>query len=91
MTDQPEPGPNGPIANPVDKFAHLPAPTRAWLESLRADDIALLMKLMTTYERAETIGWFAKWLFITMVAAFVGAVTFGEKVATAISWFRAGR
>lgn len=89
--DDPEPpSPFGPIANPVDRFGHLPESTRKWLESLREEDIAIIKAGMDFHRSAKTVGTFSKWVLITVVSTFIGAVAFGEKVAVAWKWLSGG-
>lgn len=64
----------------------LPPHTRAFLQSITAEEAIALADLLTSYERAKTIGWFFKWLFFTMVGAFMGAVAFGEALSKLLSW-----
>lgn len=95
---------SGPIANPIDRFIHLPEPTRRWFESLREEDIAKLKKLGRLSEEdlddlveairfqrsARTIGRFGKWVIITVVSTFIGAVALGEKIGVAWKWVIGG-
>ena len=84
------PSPNGPIANPVDRFAHLPEHVRKFLEGLDEEETTNLAKLLRNYEQAATIGWFFKWLIVTMAGAFMGVVGIGQAFKTAASWFKVG-
>jgi hypothetical protein len=89
--DQGPTSPSGPIANPVDHFAHLPAYVRKFIESLDEEDIEALEDLLLSYKRARTIGWFLKWLVAIAASTFMATVALGEafqKAATAIqSWW----
>lgn len=90
----------GPFSSPVDRFIHLPEPTRRWFESLREDDIAKFKKLGRLSEddlddlveairfqrSARTIGRFGKWVIITVFSTFIGAVALGEKIGIAWKW-----
>lgn len=102
MQDEPDPPAlSGPFASPIDRFAHLPANIRAWMESLREDDIAKLRELgrfssedlselreAIRFQRsAKTIGRFGKWVLITIVSTVIATVTFGEKIAAAWKWW----
>jgi hypothetical protein len=78
------------ITNPVDRFAHLPEPTRHWLEQLREDDLADLNEAVKFHHSVKTIGRFGKWLIITVVASFVAAVQFGEAIQKALGWILRG-
>jgi hypothetical protein len=91
VDDDPDPpSPFGPIANPVDRFGHLPEGTRKWLEGLRDEDIQELKEAIKFQRSAKTVGTFGKWLVITIVSTFIGAVAFGEKVAVAWRWISGG-
>jgi hypothetical protein len=74
------------ITNPVNRFAHLPEPTRKWLEQLREDDLSDLNEAVRFYHNIKTVGRFNKWLIITVVASFVVAVQFGEAIQKAFNW-----
>jgi hypothetical protein len=82
-----EPNEHGPINNPVDRFIHLPRPTRRWLESLREEDIRDIEEAAEFLHKTKTIGKFGKWLVITFVAIFVGMVQFGEAFVKGLTWF----
>ena len=79
-------GPYGPIYNPVERFAHLPPTTRKWLESLREEDIDEIKEAVRFYHATRTIGKFWKWLIITVIGIFVGAMQFGEAVMKTFQW-----
>ena len=87
VEDDPDPPtPFGPIANPVDRFGHLPESTRKWLESLREEDILELKEAIHFHRSAKTIGRFGRWLIITIVGTFIGAVAFGQNIAVVWKW-----
>jgi hypothetical protein len=75
-----------PITNPVDKFAHLPEPTRRWLEGLREDDLDEIAAAIKFYRSARVVGRFNRWLIITVAAVFVGTVAFGEAIQKLWGW-----
>jgi hypothetical protein len=77
----PPPANTQPIANPVDRFAHLPEETREWLEQLRQDDIEEIRSAIRFMREVKTVGKFGKWALITVVSTFTGAVLLGEKIA----------
>jgi len=81
---------NGPIANPVDRFAHLPEETRKWLEQLREDDITEIHEVIKFMREVKTVGKFGKWALITIVSTFTGAVLLGEKIGIALKFFTGG-
>ena len=75
-----------PIYNPVERFGHLPEPTRQWLENLREDDIKELNDAVRFYRTAKAVGRFNKWLIITVVTLFIGAAAFGEALLKFWVW-----
>jgi len=77
----------GPIMNPVDRFAHLPEPTRKWLETLREDDLAEINDAIKFYRTARTLGRFGKWSIISAVAFFITVSQLGEAVQKIWTWF----
>lgn len=72
--------------SPVERFAQLPEPTRAFLEDLREDDLKDLAEAIRFYHSVRVIGRFWKWLIITTVAIFVGAATLGEAIQKLWHW-----
>lgn len=74
--------PFGPITNPVDRFSHLPEHTRAWLESLRAEDIGTLQGILVSYRRATIAGWLVKWIFVTAFTVAGSFALFAEQINT---------
>lgn len=72
--------PHGPVANPVDRFTHLPEPTRRWLEQLRDDDLKDLTEAIRFHHSAKTVGRFMKWLILSAAAIFGLAAQFGEDI-----------
>ena len=76
-----------PIANPVDRFAHLPEETREWLENLRGEDITELRGAIQFMREVKTVTKFGKWALMTVIATFTGAVLLGEKIAVAWKFF----
>lgn len=88
LRDPTPPSASEPVSNPVARFKDLPDPVREFLETLRADDIEDLKKILLGFRKTSTVVWFFKWLAITIVTAAVGTITFGEKIAAAIKWWR---
>jgi hypothetical protein len=84
------PSPNGPISNPVDRFAHLPEPTRKFLEELRAEDLDDYRKILRGFRSTSTIVWFFKWFLVTVAGFFVATVAFGENFLKLAAWFSRG-
>jgi hypothetical protein len=85
-----EAGPNGPIPNPVNRFGHLPEPTRRWLESLREDDIKEMIDGVKMSRAIKSWGRITKWLIVTFVAIFLGIVGFGEGILRVWGWINHG-
>jgi hypothetical protein len=71
---------------PLDRYAQLPEGTRRWLERLDERDFEQYEEMRQSFERAKTLGWFFKWLFISVLGTFVGVVAFGEALAKSMSW-----
>jgi hypothetical protein len=71
---------------PLDRYMQLPEYTRRWLERIDEDDLKEFEEIRNSYVRARTLGWFFKWLFISVLGTFVGVVAFGEALAKALSW-----
>ena len=84
------PWPHGPISNPVDRFAHLPEPTRRWLEDLRQDDINKIIEAVKFWNTMRSWGKVTKWLILTMVAVFLGAMAVGEGILKLLGWIARG-
>jgi hypothetical protein len=82
--------PFGPITNPVDRFAHLPEPTRKWLESLREDDLKDIIESVQLYHRARIIARFGKWTLATILATFIAGVAIGEGIQKILGWIVRG-
>lgn len=79
--------PHGPIANPTDRYAHLPEPTRKWLDEQRPEDLDDWRRAMRTY-RAARIFFNVTWkIIVTLVAAFMGTLAFGKGILEALSTF----
>lgn len=78
------------IHNPVERFAHLPEPTRKFLEDLREDDITDLNDAVRFYRNAKTIGRFNAWLIMSALATFGAFVAFGEAIRKILGWTSPG-
>jgi hypothetical protein len=82
---------HGPITNPVDRFAHLPEPTRRWLELMREEDTKDIAEVVRMMHAARTVGRFGKWMIITIVGMIIAGASLGEAVAKYWGWiFRGG-
>lgn len=73
--------PDGEYANPVERFNQLPEPTRKWLEDLREDDIKQLNDLVRILNSSRILGGALKWVLLTMLAALMFGIQFGEAIA----------
>ena len=90
MSDDEFISPYGPIGNPADRFAHLPEPTRKWLEQLRADDIEEINEAVRFIRSIKAWGWITKWMVGVFLAIFLGIVAFGEGIQKLLGWFSLG-
>lgn len=80
----------GPISNPVDRFAHLPEPTRRFLESLREEDLVYLKDTVRFMKTSRTLGRFFRWLIFSVVGLFVMANQFGQAIQNLWHWILLG-
>lgn len=88
--DEPPPDIHGPIHNPVDRFYHLPEPTRRWLEGLRSDDLRDLQEAIRFHHSAKTVGRFFRWLILSGAAIFILAAQFGEAIMKLLGLWHQG-
>ncbi len=66
--------------NHCERFNELPEPTKLFLESLTADDIASIKEGIALAKATKTMGRFWKWTFIFIVTAFAGMATIGQSL-----------
>lgn len=59
--------------------------TLTYLSSIPQTEVRGLIKL---FRDLRAVGWFGRWLILSVVAVFIGAVALGESIAKAMSWFR---
>lgn len=59
-----------------------------FLHNLREEDVALLKASINFMRSAQTMGRFVKWMVITAVGAFLGAIALGEGIAKFWHWIR---
>lgn len=78
------------IHNPVDRFAHLPEPTRKFLEQLREEDIKDILEAARAVKSTKTFGKVMRWSIISVVGFFVAASQFGEAVTKLLHWMNLG-
>lgn len=62
--------------------------TQEFLESLTEEDITRIKKALKTYTVVETLGWFFRWLFISLLAIAVSITQFGDSIKKLIDWFK---
>lgn len=82
--------PFGPFENPVDRYAHLPEPTRIFLENLRKDDIQTLEGIIVSYRRAGVAGWLIKWLFVTAFTVAGSVALFAQHLSNIFKFITGG-
>jgi hypothetical protein len=87
---QSPPSSHGPFTSPLDRYAHLPEPTRIFLENLRKDDIQTLEGIIVSYRRAGIAGWLIKWLFVTAFTVAGSVALFSQHLATIFKFFTGG-
>lgn len=75
---------------PVDRFAHLPEPTRKFLESLREEDIKLILEAAKFVQSIRSAGRFSRWLLLSVVGLFVMAGQLGEAIQKLWHWMSIG-
>lgn len=80
----------GMAPGPVD-YSQVPKETREWMQSLRTEDLAEITEAIKFMRSARTVGRFGRWVLITFVAIFSGAVLLGERFATVLKWLGGGR
>lgn len=90
MSDDEFFSPYGPIHNPAHRFAHLPEPTRKWLEQLREDDIKEMVDAIRFWRTVKAGSWIIKWAMGIFLATFLGVVAFGEAILKVWTWFGRG-
>lgn len=66
----------------------LPEHTQEFLISLREEEVEELQEAIKFMRSIKTVGTFGKWLIITAVGAFIGAVSLGESFIKLRAWFR---
>ena len=66
---------------------HITEETKAWLESLREQDIQEIKDALKLRRRIEAGGWLFKWIGITIVSFFAGSVLLGESLIKMFGWY----
>jgi hypothetical protein len=70
------------------RMVELPDHTQEFLISLREEEIVELQEAIQFMRSVKTVGTFGKWLIITAVGAFIGAVSLGESILKLKGWFK---
>ncbi len=70
------------------KMIELPEHTQDFLIALREEEIDELQEAIKFMRSVKTVGRFGKWLIITAVGAFIGAVSLGESILKLKGWFK---
>lgn len=78
---------HGAITSPTDRYAHLPEPTRKWLEGLRQEDLTELNEAQRLYRKAKIILGAAKWLVVALVGALLVSGRIGEAAERIYGYF----
>lgn len=75
------------LGEAMDFHERLSEHTRIWVKDLREKEVVEIQAAMEFARSAKTIGRFGRWVVITFVTGFTGAVVASEKVAIAWKWF----
>lgn len=59
--------------------------TLKYISSIPRDELKGMMKM---YRDMKAVGWFMRWVILTLVAIFIGAVTIGENIVKVIGWIK---
>jgi hypothetical protein len=91
----------GSLYPPPPPALAMPEHVRSWFARRSEEDIARLDRILREFDDEQiekigraikfaddsaTVGKFAKWLGLSILAFFIGAVTLGEKIAIAWKW-----
>lgn len=74
-------------ARPADRLAELPDGTRKFLAQLDDEDIVTLKQGLGLIRSLLTVGRFTKWVIITILGMFLGAVMFIEAMQKLSAWW----
>ena len=66
----------------------LPEHVRKWLSSISEDDAKDYREALRMYRALNTVGWFTKWLTLSVIAVFTGAVALGQAIGQFVGWFK---
>lgn len=83
-----EESPDPRIPSP-DRFSGLTPEVKAWLSNLRAEDLEEIDEAREFMKNARVISKFSRWVIITVVATFVGMVSFGKSILDFWHWWSA--
>lgn len=78
---------NEPV-EPVNSMSELPPETRAFLASLRHEDVETLKDGVRLVNAIRTVGTFFKWLLVGILGFVVGTVMLWESLTKIVTWFR---
>lgn len=70
------------------KMIELPDHTQEFLIGLREEEVEELQEAIQFMRSVKTVGKFGKWMIITGVGAFIGAISLGESILKLKGWFR---
>ena len=74
--------------NRPTRMIELTRHTQDFLIDLREEEINELQEAIKFMRSVKTVGTFGKWLIITAVGAFIGAVSLGESILKLKGWFK---
>ncbi len=72
------------------RFEELPEKTKAFLESLRDDEVDTINDGIRLVNSIKTVGIFVKWVIIGILGIVSGVVMFAESIGKFLAWFKAG-
>lgn len=61
--------------------------TLTYLSTIPRDEVRGMMKM---FRDMKAVGWFVRWLVITIVAIFITTVAVGENIGKVIRWMKGG-
>ncbi len=73
---------------PPNRFNELPNFTQDFIAELREEDVEELKEAIKFIRSAKTIGKFGRWMLLTAISMFIGAVALGEHIIKLKGWFK---
>lgn len=73
---------------PPNRFNELPNFTQDFIAELREEDVEELREAIKFIRSAKTVGKFSKWMLLTAISMFMGAVALGEYIIKLKGWFK---